>query len=429
MRASDRDSEFVDFVTAQRTALVRMARLLTAGDDAHAEDLVQTTLTKLYVHWPRVRRAGNPVGYARTSPHPHVRRRAAPGAPPPGDADRRARRDRRPSATTPTSPTPCSMPSPGSRRASARSSCSGTGWTSTSPRPPGSSADLDRHGQVPERQGPRPPPHHSRCRPHLPGAAMNDLNDLLDRAAGPAGAPLDAHADLTRGHRALARTRRRRAAGGLLGVAAAGVVGVGVVRVAGPDRRRRGRQDLESSPRRRPASRSSPSRSRPVPTRSTRRPRAGRSRAPTRRASPSPRSASPTRSPTSFVGKLVILFDGNPLSGEQVELDGRTFWVRGNSGYTTIATPHAARRARRERADPVPRPTPAGPATRCWTFLAGVHVGDGAAARRRLIDQTGRYLTSARRIRHIPRPSGSASQISPETIRCPQASAPDRVHS
>jgi RNA polymerase sigma-70 factor (sigma-E family) len=67
MRTSDRDTEFVEFVTAQRTALVRMARLLTAGDDAFAEDLVQTTLTKLYVHWGRVRRAGNPVGYARTS--------------------------------------------------------------------------------------------------------------------------------------------------------------------------------------------------------------------------------------------------------------------------------------------------------------------------------------------------------------------------
>jgi RNA polymerase sigma-70 factor (sigma-E family) len=66
-RASQRDTEFVEFVTAQRTALVRMARLLTAGDDAAAEDLVQTTLTRLYVHWSRVRRAGNPVGYARTS--------------------------------------------------------------------------------------------------------------------------------------------------------------------------------------------------------------------------------------------------------------------------------------------------------------------------------------------------------------------------
>jgi RNA polymerase sigma-70 factor (sigma-E family) len=67
MRASERDTEFIEFVTAQRVALVRMARLLTAGDDAAAEDLVQTTLTRLYVHWGRVRRAGNPVGYARTS--------------------------------------------------------------------------------------------------------------------------------------------------------------------------------------------------------------------------------------------------------------------------------------------------------------------------------------------------------------------------
>jgi RNA polymerase sigma-70 factor (sigma-E family) len=67
MRDTERDREFVEFVTAQRSALLRMARLLTAGDDAAAEDLVQTTLTRLYVHWPRVRRAGNPVGYARTS--------------------------------------------------------------------------------------------------------------------------------------------------------------------------------------------------------------------------------------------------------------------------------------------------------------------------------------------------------------------------
>lgn len=67
MRDAQRDEEYVDFVTAQRTALLRTARLLTAGDEAQAEDLVQTTLTKLYVHWPRVRRAGNPVAYARTS--------------------------------------------------------------------------------------------------------------------------------------------------------------------------------------------------------------------------------------------------------------------------------------------------------------------------------------------------------------------------
>ena len=67
MRDAQRDAEFTEFVLAQRTALVRMARLLTAGDEALAEDLVQTTLTKLYVAWPRARRTGNPVGYARTT--------------------------------------------------------------------------------------------------------------------------------------------------------------------------------------------------------------------------------------------------------------------------------------------------------------------------------------------------------------------------
>ncbi len=203
-------------------ALVRMARLLTAGDDAAAEDLVQTTLTRLYVHWPRVRRAGNPVGYARTSlTHAFV------------DEQRRAYtapRDARPTrsatgpatTTTRTSPTPCSPPSPRWRRASARSWCSATSSTSTSPRPPGSSAapPAPSSPRTPRRSGTSAPssnpPSPSR-RPHVvqQGALMNDLNALLDRAAGPATVPVDARADLTRGHRALSRTRRRRGAGGL----------------------------------------------------------------------------------------------------------------------------------------------------------------------------------------------------------------------
>jgi len=60
---------------------------------------------------------------------------------------------------------------------------------------------------------------------------MEDLTTLLDRAAGPAPHS-DASGDLTRGRRALARTRRRRGAAGLLAVAAASVVGVGAVRYA-----------------------------------------------------------------------------------------------------------------------------------------------------------------------------------------------------
>jgi RNA polymerase sigma-70 factor (sigma-E family) len=63
MRQEARDTEFSEYVAAHRARLVRTARLLTAGDHDAAEDVVQTALTRLYVHWPRVRRAGDPVGY------------------------------------------------------------------------------------------------------------------------------------------------------------------------------------------------------------------------------------------------------------------------------------------------------------------------------------------------------------------------------
>ena len=64
MRTTDRDAEFTDFVGEQRPRLLRAARLLAAGDEAFAEDLVQTTLTKVYLAWPKVRRADDPLRYA-----------------------------------------------------------------------------------------------------------------------------------------------------------------------------------------------------------------------------------------------------------------------------------------------------------------------------------------------------------------------------
>lgn len=79
MRSTDRDVEFTAYVTDHRHRLLRTARLLSAGDDAGAEDLVQATLTRLYVAWPRVRRADDPVGYGvRSLTHAFVdeRRRA-----------------------------------------------------------------------------------------------------------------------------------------------------------------------------------------------------------------------------------------------------------------------------------------------------------------------------------------------------------------
>ncbi len=62
---TERDEQFHDFVVARRAALVRTATLLTAGDPHLAEDLVQSTLTKLYVAWPAFQRADNRDGYVR----------------------------------------------------------------------------------------------------------------------------------------------------------------------------------------------------------------------------------------------------------------------------------------------------------------------------------------------------------------------------
>jgi RNA polymerase sigma-70 factor (sigma-E family) len=60
-----RDAEFDAYVREHRPALLRAATLLTAGDAHLAEDLVQTTLTRLYVSWPAFRRARSPAAYSR----------------------------------------------------------------------------------------------------------------------------------------------------------------------------------------------------------------------------------------------------------------------------------------------------------------------------------------------------------------------------
>jgi RNA polymerase sigma-70 factor (sigma-E family) len=62
---NERDEQFHSFVLGHRAGLVRTATLLTTGDAHLAEDLVQSTLTKLYVAWPAFKRADNPEGYLR----------------------------------------------------------------------------------------------------------------------------------------------------------------------------------------------------------------------------------------------------------------------------------------------------------------------------------------------------------------------------
>jgi RNA polymerase sigma-70 factor (sigma-E family) len=75
------DAAFTDFASGATPRLFRAA-LLMCGDYHLAEDLVQTTLAKLYVAWPAVERAQSADAYARGAltktylSHRRVRRHA-----------------------------------------------------------------------------------------------------------------------------------------------------------------------------------------------------------------------------------------------------------------------------------------------------------------------------------------------------------------
>lgn len=59
------EAGFRQFVAGRQHGLLRTAWLLT-GDWSSAEDLVQTTLLKVWTRWPRVGDGSNVDGYART---------------------------------------------------------------------------------------------------------------------------------------------------------------------------------------------------------------------------------------------------------------------------------------------------------------------------------------------------------------------------
>lgn len=62
--ADERDAGFREFARQRAAPLHRSAYLL-CGDWHLAEDLVQETLAKAYVHWRRVQNADNPDAYVR----------------------------------------------------------------------------------------------------------------------------------------------------------------------------------------------------------------------------------------------------------------------------------------------------------------------------------------------------------------------------
>jgi RNA polymerase sigma-70 factor (sigma-E family) len=60
-----RDTDFTGFVESGVPALRRLAYLL-CHDWHRADDLVQATVTRLFVHWPKAAAAENLEGYVRT---------------------------------------------------------------------------------------------------------------------------------------------------------------------------------------------------------------------------------------------------------------------------------------------------------------------------------------------------------------------------
>ncbi|WP_203338723.1 SigE family RNA polymerase sigma factor [Nocardioides limicola] len=58
------EDDFTEYARARQPALLRTAYLLS-GDPHTAEDLVQTTLAKLYLAWPKVEKRESVDGYVR----------------------------------------------------------------------------------------------------------------------------------------------------------------------------------------------------------------------------------------------------------------------------------------------------------------------------------------------------------------------------
>ncbi len=65
MNRDQREASYVEFVTTRQDKLRRIAYAL-CGDWHQADDLLQVSLTKLYVAWPRVQRNGAEEAYVRT---------------------------------------------------------------------------------------------------------------------------------------------------------------------------------------------------------------------------------------------------------------------------------------------------------------------------------------------------------------------------
>ena len=162
---------------------------------------------------------------------------------------------------------------------------------------------------------------------------MTELTDLLHRASELDHTPTSVEADLSRGRAAL---RRRRARGAIrigsiaaVGVIAAGIVGTNALErerdthSATPDQGNDGVQLVAADADAGPYTFGKLPEGWEV-----------------QGVLPSAVTIAPVgfedQSPYSFLGKLVIMYDQNPPSGDVTSVNGRDFYSRGDSDHTTV---------------------------------------------------------------------------------------------
>jgi RNA polymerase sigma-70 factor (sigma-E family) len=63
--AAGDSADFESWASVHGPSLLRFAYLLCAGDRGRAEDIVQSSLSKVWLRWARVATMESPVGYAR----------------------------------------------------------------------------------------------------------------------------------------------------------------------------------------------------------------------------------------------------------------------------------------------------------------------------------------------------------------------------
>jgi len=163
---------------------------------------------------------------------------------------------------------------------------------------------------------------------------MTDLTELLDRASDVPGTPMPVTDDLARAHEALRRQRRRRslvAAGSVCVVAVlAGTVGPALVDDV-PERNAT-TVDREDSLSMLLASTESAG-----PYTFGKLPRGWEVQGEFPQGVTIAEIGDDDQEPLSFIGKLVIMYDQNPPSGDVTEYNGREFFSRGDSDHNTVS--------------------------------------------------------------------------------------------